>query len=160
MEEDLKKAEEEKQRRHQEALRAKAEQERLEKERKEKKKQKEKERIARKKLEGTFETKEQKEARQRALLQLQAMGVKIPSRQEAEEAEAADAKRAKPKYGRLRKNQGREDGKGGVEAAEVEVRDVQFTLERKIIFCEYDYSQGCEICFNPYYKIDAHGHHS
>ena len=77
--------------------------ERLEKERKEKKKQKEKERIARKKQEGTFESKEQKEARQRALLQLEAMGVKIPP-VKTDDAPEENKQKVKPKYGRLRKN--------------------------------------------------------
>lgn len=71
-------AEEEKQKREEEARRQKEEQERLERERKQKKKAKEKERIAKLKQEGRYETKEQKEAKQRALQRLQAMGAKIP----------------------------------------------------------------------------------
>lgn len=102
-EEELNKAEEEKQRKEAEARKQKLEQERLEKERKEKKKQKEKERIARKKQEGTFESKEQKEARQRALLQLEAMGVKIPP-VKTDDAPEENKQKVKPKYGRLRKN--------------------------------------------------------
>lgn len=50
-------------------------QERKEKERREKKKLKEKERIRRKKEEGTFLTKAQKEEKERAILQLQALGM-------------------------------------------------------------------------------------
>lgn len=76
-EEDILRAEEEKQRKEEEARRLREEHERLEKEKKEKKKLREKERIARLKQEGKYETKEQKEARQRALAQLQATGAKI-----------------------------------------------------------------------------------
>lgn len=127
VEEDLKKAEEDKQRKEEEARKAKAEQERLEKERKDKKKQKEKERIARKKLEGTFETKEQKEARQRALLQLQAMGVTIPSKETETEAtdETVDSKKVKPKYGRLRKN------KANVNDSTKQIEVEEITVESK-----------------------------
>ena len=90
--------------------------ERLEKERKEKKKLKEKERIKRLKEEGKYETKEQKEARQRALIQLQAMGVKIPAKTgdakpEAETTEVVDKTAVKkPKYERIRKKQTQNDG--------------------------------------------------
>jgi len=118
-EEDLIRAEEEKIRKEEELRKQKLEQERLEKERKDKKKQKEKERIARKKQEGTYETKEQKEARQRALLQLEAMGVKIPAKIEVTEA-AVEAVKIKPKYGRLRKN--KETGKE-LESKEKEEED-------------------------------------
>lgn len=47
----------------------------LEKERREKKKLKEKERIQRKKIEGTYLTKAQREERERAMKQLQALGM-------------------------------------------------------------------------------------
>ena len=111
--------EQEKERKEEEARKLKAEQERLEKERKEKKKQKEKERIARLKKEGKYETKEQKEAKQRALLQLGAMGVRIPlkttetnaqtpdaeAEQEAARADAEKTAQRKPKFERLRKKQ-------------------------------------------------------
>ncbi len=122
-EEDLNRAEEEKIRKEEELRKQRAEQERLEKERKEKKKQKEKERIARKKQEGTYETKEQKEARQRALLQLEAMGVKIPAKTEI--ADAA-AEKTKPKYGRLRKNKeaGKEAGSKDKEEDEAIEREI------------------------------------
>lgn len=113
-EEEMKRKEEERLRQEEEARRQKQEQERLEKERKERKKQKEKERIKRLKEEGKYETKEQKEARQRALLQLQAMGVKIPAKtgdvKPAPETEKPDQTTTdqkqlkKPKYERIRKN--------------------------------------------------------
>lgn len=123
-EQDLIKAEDEKVRKEEEARKNKLEQERLEKERKDKKKQKEKERIARKKQEGTFETKEQKEARQRALLQLEAMGVKIPAKTDEPEAEV---KKTKPKYGRLRKNKNNDQTKKEeeVQVEEVVVEEVE-----------------------------------
>ncbi len=82
-----------------------------EKERRERKKQKEKERIARLKQEGKFMTKEQKEAKQRTLLQLQAMGAKIPfaaadqNVEEAPEAAPTQTATSKPKYERIRKKQ-------------------------------------------------------
>ena len=93
--------------------------ERLEKERKERKKQKEKERIAKLKKEGKYETKEQKEARRRALMQYQALGARIPFKEsqpgEAEStvataaAETPDEKSTtttkKPVFERLRKKQ-------------------------------------------------------
>lgn len=108
-EEELIRKEDEKIRLEEEAREKKKEQERLEKERKEKKKLKEKERIQRLKQEGKYETKEQKEARQRALVQLQAMGVKIPvkttdSKPEEVETIQADKTVKKPKYERIRKN--------------------------------------------------------
>ena len=62
---------------------------------------KEKERIAKLKQEGKYETKEQKEAKQRALLQLQALGAKIPAATEEEVAAAEGADKnnlKKPKY--------------------------------------------------------------
>ena len=113
----MQRIEEEKIRKEEEARQKKAELERLEKERKLKKKQKEKERIARLKTEGKYESKEQKEAKQRALLQLQALGVRIPLKgtenEEAApepEAQAQDKKDLKkPKFGRLRKKQAQGD---------------------------------------------------
>ena len=86
-------AEEEKIQREEDARRQKEEQERLEKERKQKKKAKEKERINKLKQEGRYETKEQKEARARALQRLQAMGAKIPgfTEQTGEQEQQADA---------------------------------------------------------------------
>ncbi|CAF4568535.1 unnamed protein product, partial [Rotaria sp. Silwood1] len=57
---------------------------RLEKERREKKKQKEKERIQRKKEEGSYLTKEQREKRERARIQLEAAGIQVPARNTAQ----------------------------------------------------------------------------
>ena len=87
--------------------------ERLEKERKEKKKQREKDRIARLKQAGLYETKEQKEARERALRQLSALGVVIPAKTGTDSAKVGHEEKgaesekpitkSKPKYERKRK---------------------------------------------------------
>ena len=92
----------------------KKKQERKEKEKREKKKLAEKKRIERLKQEGKFMTKEQKEQKQRTLLQLQAMGARIPftatptNVEDATSAETAAPLQpgaTKPKYERIRKKQ-------------------------------------------------------
>lgn len=62
------------------------EQVRLEKEQRERKKLKEKERIRRKKEDGSYLTKEQREKLERARVQLEAAGVKVPERSTAQKA--------------------------------------------------------------------------
>lgn len=89
----MQKAEEERQRKEEEARQLIEEKERLERERRQRKKLKEKERIQKLKQEGRYETKEQKEARNRALAQLIATGAKIPGKtgEEMEEAVVAES---------------------------------------------------------------------
>lgn len=76
--------EKEKQRLEEELERQREERIRLEKERREKKKQKEKERIQRKKEDGSYLTKEQREKLERARIQLEAAGIQVPARNTAQ----------------------------------------------------------------------------
>ncbi|CAF0725004.1 unnamed protein product [Brachionus calyciflorus] len=134
-EEAMQREEEEKIRKEEEARQKRLEQERLEKERKEKKKQKEKERIARLKQEGKFETKEQKEARQRALLQLQAMGAKIPTTTETPaetEEKMKKSKFEKPKKKQTQAQEKEEEEQDQKENVPEQVEENQVEKEEKI----------------------------
>lgn len=99
---------------------------RLEKERREKKKQKEKERIQRKKEEGSYLTKEQREKLERARIQLEAAGIQVPARNTVQATSTNNGEQPVKKRvvydDRRKKNQANAKRKFRHHAAQIEYR--------------------------------------